>query len=278
MSTENRIVVGVSEPSRPHPAIEWALSYAPTVQAEVELVHVVDMSWRTNPAPFAESALLAAERALRDLAARCSATAGQRVHATALIGHPVDQLVEHANGSRMLVLGTHRAVRLTDALVSTFAVRVAGRTTVSTVVIPHVTAPGEGIVAGVDDSEFSAPALAFAAREADRLGEDLTVIHSWHAPRPWTDDDTVDWPTAPEEEESRILAEAIAGIAQTYPDLTVRTEVVFARAADALYEAARGARMLVVGSHGRHGFEKAWLGSTSEELVLATPTAVAVIR
>lgn len=271
-------MVAVSGSRQAYPAIEWALSYAPTVHAEVELVHVVDMSWRASPPPFAESALLAAERSLRDLAAHHSAHAGQPVHATVLMGHPVDLLIEHAADSHMLVVGFHRAANVGDALRSTLAARLAGRSVVSTVVVPHETAPGTGIVVGVDDSESSVAPLAFAAREADRVGESLTVIHSWHAPQPWTDGEVVDWPVAPEDEERRILAEAVAGIAQDYPDLQVHTQVVFARAAVALYDASLSARLLVVGSHGRRGFEKAWLGSTSEELVLATPTTVAVIR
>jgi nucleotide-binding universal stress UspA family protein len=277
MSKTQRIIVGVSGPKNAYPAIEWALAYAPGAQAEVELVHVVDLSWRTSPAPFAETALLAAERELRDLAARYSAQAGAPVHATALVGHPVRALVDHAAGAGMIVLGTHHD----DAgghRFNTFAARVAGRAGVSTVVVPHLTAEGSGIVVGVDGSELSVAPLAFAAREADRLGEKLTVVHSWHAPRPWADGEVAGWPATPEDEERRVLAESVAGLAQSYPDLAVTSLVVFARAADALYDAARGARMLVVGSHGRQGLEKAWLGSTSEELVLAPPTTIAVIR
>lgn len=270
-------MVGVSGPAKTHPAIEWALSYAPSVQAEVELVHVIDLSWRSTPEPFAEAALLAAEQELRELAAKCTARMGTPVHASVLVGHPAQLLVEHSADAEMLVLGSRRADTLGEYLFNTFAVRVAGRAAVSTIVVPHVTAEGRGIVAGIDGSEFSVAPLAFAAREADRLGESLLVVHSWHAPQPWGGQPE-GWPAEPEEEERRVLSEAVAGLAQSYPDLQVRSEVPFARAADALFEAARGARLLVVGSHGRHGFDKVWLGSTSEELVLAMPTAVAVIR
>lgn len=278
MSNSHRVMVALSGPAPSHPALEWALSYAPSVLAEIELVHVVDLSWRSTPALFAEAALLSAEQELRELAAQCAARTGLVVHATALLGHPTTSLVEHAAGADLLVLGTHGREQFSEYLFSNLALRVASRVPVSTVVVPHTGDGGTGIVVGVDGSEFSEEALAFAAREADRLGEPLVVIHSWHAPEPWTDGPVEGWPTEPEEEERRITAEAVAGLAQTYPDLKVSTQVVFARAANALYNAARGARMLVVGSHGRHGFEKAWMGSTSEELVLAMPTTVAVIR
>lgn len=278
MRNEHRVMVGVSGPAPSHPAVEWALSYASSAQADVELVHVVDLSWRSTPAPFAESALLAAERELRDLAGQCAARTGVPVHATVLTGHPTAMLVEHAAAAGMLVLGTRGNEEFGEYLFNTRALRVAGRVNVSTVVVPDSDRQGTGIVVGVDGSEFSVAPLAFAAREADRFGEPLVVVHSWHAPRPWTDSGVEGWPAEPEDEERRILAEAVAGLAQTYPDLKVQSDVVFARAANALYAAAEGARMLVVGSHGRHGFDKAWLGSTSEELILAMPTTVAVIR
>ena len=271
-------MVGVSGPTGAHPAIEWALSYAPSVHRAVELVHVVDMSWRSIPATFAEAALLAAERELRDLASRCTTRTGVPVHATALVGNPTELLLEHASGAHMLVLGTRSSDDPGRYLFNTRALRLAGRTNVSTVVVPHAPLEGTGIVVGVDGSEFSVAPLAFAAREADRTGEPLFVVHSWHAPRPWSNGRLEGWPAEPEDEERRILAEAIAGLAQTYPDLTVSAEVVFGRAATMLCGASEAARMVVVGSHGRHGFEKTWLGSTSEELILAMPTAVAIIR
>ena len=278
MSTHAPVLVGVSGPAQTQHAVDWALSYAASVNTNVELVHVVDMSWRSTPSSFAEAALLDAEQELRNLASQCTAQSGVPVHATVMIGHPTRLLIEHSAGKGMLVLGTRSSLELARQIFNTRTLRVTSRVDISTVVIPDSGVEGTGIVVGVDDSEFSVAPLAFAAREADRLGEPLTVVHSWHAPRPWSDRELAAWPTAPEDEERRVLAEAVAGLAQTYPDLVVRSEVVFGRAANALYAAAEGARMLVVGSHGRQGLEKAWLGSTSEELVLAMPTAVAVIR
>ncbi|MGV8896232.1 MAG: universal stress protein [Rhodoglobus sp.] len=278
MSNQPSVVVGVSGPTLNDPAIEWALSYAQSLNAEVELVHVVDMSWRSTPATFAEAALLAAERELRDIATQCAARTSLPVHATVLVGHPTRLLVEHVANAAMLVLGTRRKENLGQLLFNTRATRVASKAGVSTVVVPNTVVPGKGIVVGVDGSELSAAPLAFAAREADRTSEPLTVIYSWYAPRPWTDGQFDGWPAEPEDEARRILAEATAGLAQTYPDLTVQAEVAFGRAASTLFTASEGATMLVVGSHGRQGLEKAWLGSTSEELILAMPTTVAIIR
>ncbi|MBU1589333.1 MAG: universal stress protein [Actinobacteria bacterium] len=102
MTTTPRIIVAIGGPKAEHPAIDWALDYAPTAGAEVELLHVVDLSWRTNPSPFAEAALLAAEEELRDLAALYSQRSGQVVHSSIALGRPVEQIVErgeHASSS-----------------------------------------------------------------------------------------------------------------------------------------------------------------------------------
>ncbi len=277
MKNPQRVMVALGETTSVSPALDWALSYAPSVQAEVELVHVVDLSWRSTPERYAEAALLEAEQTLRGIAAKHSAETGQPIHVTVMLGHATSALVEHAATADLLVMGTPGTESFGEYLVNTRALRVASRVSTSTVVVPHGRATGQGIVVGVDGSEFSANAVAFAAREADRLGERLIAVHSWHAPQPWSDVESA-WPAEPEEEERRVLAEAVAGLAGSYPDLTVDTQVAFGRAANVLNDAAEGARMLVVGSHGRQGFAKAWLGSTSEELILAMPTIVAVIR
>jgi nucleotide-binding universal stress UspA family protein len=75
-----------------------------------------------------------------------------------------------------------------------------------------------------------------------------------------------------------MLSEAAAGLAGEYPDLHI--ELVLSRSlpTDALMNACLGARLLVVGTHGRHGAAKVWLGSVSHELVLAMPCTVVVVK
>jgi nucleotide-binding universal stress UspA family protein len=273
-----RIMVGVSGTPGSQPALDWALDYAESMSLEVELVHVVDVGWRSTPLPFAESLLLEAERKLRELATKRSTSTPVTIHAAVLVGDPVHALVEHAADARLLVIGTNGTGSLRDRVFNTRAARIAGHAAVSVVVVPHRESAGTGVVVGVDGSEASAAAVAFAAREADRLGEPLRAVHSWHIPEPWAEGFIATWPGEPDDSDRLLLAESVAGLAETYPDLVVAQEVTSVRASSALYDAAFGARMLVVGSHGHRGLEKIWLGSTSEELLLGMPTVVAVIR
>ncbi len=272
-----RIVVGVSGTERDRAAMQWAADRAASTGAQLEIVHVVDDDWGSQDPGLTAEAVGAAEKQIHDLADRIRADqAGISVHAVALVGSPVYTLCDHADGAELLVVGAvAHGSAVTDGV---RAARMAQYATCSVAIIPS---PGEdpayGIVVGVDGSPLSLAAVRFAAQEADRLGEPLTAVRAWQPPWFWGAA-SGRWPLTPSASEELVLAETLAGIAEDYPDLTVERSMPVARPADALIAAAAGARMLVVGSHGRGAVGRAWFGSVSEELTLTLPCAVAVIR
>jgi nucleotide-binding universal stress UspA family protein len=87
----------------------------------------------------------------------------------------------------------------------------------------------------------------------------------------------MDWSQV-EDEQQRLLAECLAGWQEKYPDVVVERVVVRDRPVHSLVRAARHARPLVVGSHGRGGFAGMLLGSTSQALAHRAPCPVAVVR
>lgn len=276
---EQRIVVGISGTEAAHPGLDWAVGYAASTHAVVELVHVVDVSWRTTPQDVVEETLLQAEHKLRQVVERTRTRhPDAKLHSAALVGDPDRSLAEHA-GEDLLVLGSPTNRRQGPRFFAGRSTRIARRAEGPVIVFPHETDPdARGVVVGVDGSDVSDAAVAFAAREADRLGEPLTALHSWMPPVIWSDV-PIDWPTKLDEEQARMaLGESLAGLRVDYPDLKVHSEMVYARPGDALYKAGTSARMLVVGSHGYGAFERAWVGSTSEELLHTMPCAVAIVR
>jgi nucleotide-binding universal stress UspA family protein len=275
---DKRIVVGISGTEAAHPGLDWAVGYAASTNAVVELVHVVDVG-RSTPRDVVEETLLQAEHKLRQVVEHTRMMhPDAKVHSTALVGAPDRALAEHA-GEDMLVLGSPTHMRHGPRFFAARSTRIARRAEGPVVVYPHAADPdARGVVVGVDGSEISDAAVAFAAREADRLREPLTAVHSWMAPVLWSDV-PIDWPKELDEEQAQTaLGESLAGLRVDFPDLEIMSEMVYARPGDALYKAGAPARMLVVGSHGYKGLEKAWLGSTSEELLHTMPCAVAVIR
>ena len=75
-----------------------------------------------------------------------------------------------------------------------------------------------------------------------------------------------------------MLAESVAGLGDRYPDLVVHQQLVQSQPAQALLDAAKGARLLVVGSRGLGGVARMLLGSVSHTLVLHPPCPVLVMR
>ncbi|HSP76687.1 MAG TPA: universal stress protein [Cryobacterium sp.] len=278
---DNRVVVGISGRPEARAAIQWALDYARPRRREIELVHVVDATFGTTPAGFLRTAREQAEVLLAREAEEGRGVAPDLTfHTTVLEGSPTGALTDWAVGADLLVVGSHALGRFRDYVFSTQAAQIAAHAAGSVIVVPERQEPGgTGIVVGVDGSEASLAAVRFAAEQADQVGERLTALYCWSAPAPWTENSAmIDWPMEPDESDRLVLAEAVAGLAERYPDLELDLRLDFGLPVDALVKAGTGARLLVVGSHGRHGFARFWLGSVSHVIVLTMPCPVAVIR
>ncbi len=80
------------------------------------------------------------------------------------------------------------------------------------------------------------------------------------------------------QEERRLLSEALAGHRERHPDVAVEHETVHGPTREALIEASRTARLVVVGARGRGGFSGLLLGSVSQALLHHAHCPVAVVR
>jgi len=134
------------------------------------------------------------------------------------------------------------------------------------------------IVVGVDGSEPSKAALAWAIRQAMLTGSVVEAVMAWEPPAtygyafPAVDD--ADF----EKNAGQALAEAIADVAEACESVTIKATVVYGNAARALLDAAKGASLLVVGSRGHGGFVEALLGSVGQHCVHHATCPVVVVR
>ncbi len=141
--------------------------------------------------------------------------------------------------------------------------------------------PEAPVVVGVDGSGTSARAIEFALTFAERHGVAVRAVHSW-----------TDWPldiyaTAPpaqaglyhvDDSVQQAAREDFERAAGRHPDVAVAWEAVTDRPTHALLERGEGARLLVVGSHGRGPVTRALLGSVSHAVLYHAPCPVAVLR
>lgn len=130
---------------------------------------------------------------------------------------------------------------------------------------------GAGIVVGVDESDVSARALAFAAAEADRQGVPLTALAAWE-PVPIGAEPGIDMWTGPmpidlSEATAALLERMLEPVRRSHPGLDIRARVEVGSAAQAIADASEHAALTVVGSHGRTGLTRLLLGSVSEQVV-----------
>jgi nucleotide-binding universal stress UspA family protein len=140
------------------------------------------------------------------------------------------------------------------------------------------------IVVGVDGSEGSRLALAWALDEAKLRRAALVAVHAWMQPYPSqagiagtfvvpVDPSTVE---AARNAAEGLLDSLVSGA--TTDGVEVERLLVEGPAAEALVETAKGAELLVVGSRGHGGFTGLLLGSVSQQCAHHAPCPVVIIR
>jgi nucleotide-binding universal stress UspA family protein len=142
------------------------------------------------------------------------------------------------------------------------------------------------VVVGIDGSQGSRAALAYALRDAARRGAAVEAVAAFAPPDyPGIDHWTplygpipvpVDQVRGDVRRDAERTVQEVSGELPAETPVTVR--VVAGGAADALLDAAEGANLLVVGSRGRGGFRSMVLGSVSLACAMHSTCPVTVVR
>jgi nucleotide-binding universal stress UspA family protein len=142
--------------------------------------------------------------------------------------------------------------------------------------------PGiERIVVGVDGSDTSRKALAWAYDEAGHHGASLVVVTTWQpATLPlYGSVPPENYGDQPRKEALELLERFTAELVPKDPAVDVRTSVEEGKnPAKVLIERSKDADLVVVGSRGRGGFVGMLLGSVSQHIVAHAECPVVVVR
>lgn len=277
-----KILIGVDGSDHGRKALAWGLERAKQYGATVELLHVADDSFLSESAAFLSEAQRASEQMLEAEIeyARSLGFTGE-ITGTAVVGHPIAEVEEASKRGDLLVLGAHTGSKFAGSLFGTRAVKIAATAHCPVAVIPaEDNGEGRGVVVGVDGSEASRTAVAFAAEEASKRGVPLIAVFAWMPPLTpgleylWSEELITSQRSAAEEQ----IAIGLAGLAERYPDLEIHREIVQAPPVSALVNAAEKAELVVVGSRGRGGLSRLLLGSVSHGVLQALPCPVVVTR
>lgn len=282
MRTSKPIAVATNDSPQSQAAVEWAARRAAKAGLPLTILYVVDDRWVAEPIPWTGELVEEGERLVEKAAARVRDGLPVEVTTKVLEGGISGSLRKYSAQVSMLVVGSgapHLGGSLRDRALQVAA---AAKCPVAVIGV-HDTEGRKGVVVGVDGSEEATQAVAFAAAEADREGEELTVVYAVWQPDKWVDSGALTQTLSQriEDEEQMVLAETVSGLSEDYPDLVVHrildTEL---EPAAALVKAAAGANLLVVGSRGRGGFKRLLLGSTAHAVLthLPCPTVITPIH
>jgi nucleotide-binding universal stress UspA family protein len=132
------------------------------------------------------------------------------------------------------------------------------------------------ITAGVDGTEESLAALAWAAREAVRRDLALRVVHAWRF-QPDAAAEVADR-EAQAEWVRAAVREAVTDVSGRHPGLRVTSDVLEGDPADTLVAAAAEAELLVLGSRGHGAVVGFLLGSVGQQVIAEARRPVVLVR
>jgi nucleotide-binding universal stress UspA family protein len=137
------------------------------------------------------------------------------------------------------------------------------------------------VVAGVDGSDHSLTAAAYAAGLAARRGLELHLVHGYLHPFGYGALPLEPYPTDvpdPSAEGARMLNDAANELRAEHPNLLVRIRQAPGGPSATLVDESRRAELIVVGSRGHGGFAGLLLGSVSAQVAAHAHCPVVVVR
>ncbi|BCM64776.1 MULTISPECIES: universal stress protein [Streptomyces] len=281
------LVVGVdgSEPSLR--AVDWAADEAALRGLPLRLVHA--SLWERYEGPWlAEDIGKPAEQVMAadivDAAAHRahSRQADVKVTTDVLPEEPEYALVRESRTAWAVVLGSRGRSSLTEALLGSVSVTVAGHAHSPVIVLRgshdnRVRSGARRIVLGVGEEPADAAAVRFAVEEARHRGVPLEAVRAWRCPA----HETADRPRSagePARSHERRAAEGLESALRDVPaDIEVHRRTVEGHARRVLLDAAAGADLLVVGARRREGHFGLQLGRVAHAVLQHAGCPVAVV-
>lgn len=279
---QEKMIVGVTDAAVSRRAVDWATERAASRGDRLELISIIGGAVGVvGEGNVIDHALELTQNMLDREAERVRAR-GVPVQTRVGRGKPVEQLIDASKDAALMVIGSDYRGPESGPARGPHGVRITAGAHCPVAVVPDIDLTGRtGVIVGVDGSEVSEFAIAFAAAEADRSRQPLTAVSSWSpvalplSVRSYPEDNLQNMQKLTEE----ALGISIAGIPQLYPDLEVRRVVESSYSPDTLINRlASNARLTVIGSHGRGRVARFLLGSTSQQVLIRLATTTVVVR
>lgn len=266
------VVVGIDDSVQSGYALAWAAREARLRGARLHIVVATldDTGPRSWSAELLEKITAHERTAAPDLQIDSDLVEGRAVPVLA-------SLAEHAT---MIVVGSRGSGGFAGLLLGSVAHHLTQVAACPVITVPSPELPvANRVVVGVDGTQDNEAAIEFAFAEADLRGAELRAVLSWSAPVSSGPGDLIplvyDLDDA-QADESRVLAEALAGLRQARPDVAVDAQAVRGHPVRVLADRASDAVLLVVGRHAG-GRVSAAVGSVAHGVLHHATCPVAVV-
>ena len=261
------IVVAVDGAQHAERAVGWAAD-----QASLEGRHLIVVSVGEDTGALADTAVESANRLHPELSVR----------ALTIPGDPREGLVDLSSQAHLLVVGSRGRGAFKSVMLGSVSAAVSAHAACPVVVCrPDGHEPGKGVLVGADGTAESLPVIEFAYRQAALRDLPLTVLHCF-------------WDVAAAVAEYRrargevadppeltdlhaLLAQSVAGLAETYPDVLVALSLKHGLVDEALAPRAASWDLIVVGRHPMTSLSRVLTGSIATSVVERARTTVAVV-
>ncbi|MFF0473979.1 universal stress protein [Streptomyces sp. NPDC004284] len=283
-----QVTVGLDGSEESLAATRWAAGEAVLREVPLRLVYVEE--WPNTPeVPLAYARSLAerAEGVLRDEADRARKDHPDlEVFVERARGRAAGELTAAANEADLTVLGSRGLGGVLGFVIGSVSLAVVGAARQPVVLVRaegggegEGTDPGGGIVVGVDIHHPCEALLAFSFGEAARTGLPLRFLHSWTLPPSYGHAAVMDPGIGEELGSHRLggLDDLLEPWQRRYAGVEVTAKAVVGSAAYQLAEAARTARLVVVGRRSRKVPVGPHLGHVAHAVIHHSPAPVAVV-
>ncbi len=264
------VVVGLDGSPSADRALVWAVDHAVRERRQLTLAHGLDPAgsvW-VDPAGADHRAVVEAMRADalavldrgRDRVAEIAPDLS--VHEALWMSDARVTLLDLGERAALVVVGSRGRGPVGSLLLGSVG-RAVARHAPCPVVVVRPGHPGmvrNGVLVGADATDRSRPVLEFGYRQASLRDLPLTIVHS-----------------AGDEDAEVRLGEAVAGLAEKFPEVRVTTRIVDEHPADVIARESARMNLVVVGAHHRGTAGTLLHGSVTDSVVEHAESAVAVV-
>jgi len=283
-----RIVVGIDGSAQAARAAAWAAALAARRDATLHLVHALNLIGppslltRLSFETYRQHRVKDGE-ALLDAVRAQALVRFPRLWITTEVAEsdPVQALVACSREARLVVAGTRGHDGFAGLLLGSVALRLAAHSRCPAVFVPAgfeqaETGPIGEVVVGVEWGEC-AEMIDFAFDLAEETGASLRAVHAWEAIPAYNGYYYID-PATLQAEAQSLLGGALKVAYETHgANVRLTADAVRSAPATALLDAARGARLLVLGAHRRRSALSVGVGPVLHALLSHPPCPVAVV-